>query len=358
MASIKEQIAAAGPRNAQLLSTLAETDHAPASLKQQVAFINDLQDSLKRTEQHISKLNQSTQKELKDHEKYRDSTVKRFAYRVGGKKEKFEQKASKEEREYFEAVVAQKHAEDERTVLRTQLEEARKKKANYEKAADTHKQAQEELDELYNSIFAGPTPDFPEEDPKELSVYEAERKRDDTQTKLTRVSQAVDTLNQAQRAMYICRGRVSEALDYSSWDLFGGGAFADLAERNALSEATSAAMQAGVLVTQARKLDSNVQPFNMPQIAQGNILSDVVFDNIFTDLAFHDKIKQSSADVQRAAAQLTQQHQLAVQRQQEIQKDRTAVEKELARARDELQKIRQDAFEKVAASHPPAYSED
>ncbi|KAF2104165.1 hypothetical protein NA57DRAFT_62838 [Rhizodiscina lignyota] len=358
MSTATEQIASAGPRNAKLLSVLAETDYAPAALKQQIAFIKDLQASLKQTDAHIAKLNQSVQKELKDHEKYRDSTVKRFAYRIGGKKEKFEEKASKEEREYFEAVIAQKAAEDERTMLRGQLEEAQKVKTQFESAVETHRQAQEELSELYEGIFAGPTPDFPEEDAKELPVYEAERRRDEIQTKLTRVSQAVNVLQEAQRAMLVCRDQMLTALDYSTYDIFGGGTFADLAERNALSRATTAAARAMGLVQQARRLDSNVQPFGPLQIAQGNFLSDVVFDNIFTDLAFHDKIKESAADVERASSRLTQQNKQALQRQEGLRKDMQASEKELKRARDELQKVRQDAFEKVAASHPPPYSEE
>ena len=80
-----------------------------------------------------------------------------------------------------------------------------------------------------------------------------------------------------------------------------------------------------------------------------------MFDNIFTDLAFHDKIKQSKYDVDQAASRLSQQYQLAVQRQGALKQDMEAAEKDLKNARIALQKVRQDAFEKVAASHPPPY---
>lgn len=356
MSEVTQAIASAGPRNAQLLSVLAESDYAPAALKQQKAYIADVEATIKRKDNDIKKLEASTKKELKDHEKFRDSHVKRLAYKLGGKKEKFDEKASKEEREYFEAVIAQKAAEDERVMLREQLKDAQRVKGELEGTAETHRQAQEELDELYNSIFAGPTPEFPEEDAKEFPVYDAEKRRGDLQTKLSAGAQALQSLTNAEKLMRASLGEMGEALNWSTWDVFGGGGLSDFMERNALSAASSAAQRAVALVDQARRLDSNVRSIPPVDIANGNIWSDVVFDNIFTDLHFHEKIKQSTLDVQRAAAQVSEQKKLAGQRNDALNREITQAETDLMDARKALQKVRQEAFEKVAASHPPEYS--
>lgn len=46
----------------------------------------------------LDKCVQKTKKERKEHESIRDSTTRRLAHKLTGKKEKFEQKASKEEK--------------------------------------------------------------------------------------------------------------------------------------------------------------------------------------------------------------------------------------------------------------------
>lgn len=354
MSNVHDQITSAGPRNAELLDILAKTDYAPAALKQQVAFMNDVQATLKQTNVRISELEQSVQKELKDHEKYRDSTMRRFAYKVGGKKERFEEKASKEEREYFDAVVAKKAAEDERLMLNNQLNQAHQVKQQIEGAAQTHRKAQEELNELYNSIFAGPTPEFPEEDSKEYPVYEAEKRRAYLQTKLSKGSQAGKLLQEAQHAINTCLNQMFDAKDYSTWDVFGGGLLADGLERNALSKAASSAAQVNMLCDHARRLDGHIPQLHTLQIAQENMLSDVVFDNIFSDLHFQDKIKKSITDIEQAAQFINQQYQLALQRQDGLTKEVAAAEQGLKTARDELQRVRQNTFEQVAASYVPS----
>lgn len=358
MASASERIAAAAPRNAELLATLSKTDYAPAALKQQNAFIADLQASLKQTDATIAKLDQTVKKELKDHEKYRDSTVKRFASKLGGKKSqaKFEEKASKEEKEYFDAVYAKKAAEDERAMLKTQLADAEKVRVEYDSALKTHKDAQEELNEMYEGIFAGPTPDFPDEDPKELAVYEAEKKRNDAQEKLSKSTQAAQCMIEADKVMGYAQTAMGSALNYSTWDVWGGGSFADIAERNALADASSAAQRSLMLVAQAQRLDSAIKHPGQVNIAQGNILSDVLFDNIFTDLAFHEKIKESAINLRIAHQRLAEQRQLVGQRLQSLKVEVEQAEGVLRQARDELQNVRQRAFEQVEAARPPAYT--
>lgn len=359
MADISERIAAAGPRNAQILAVLSDTDYAPAALGQQLAFIADLQASIKQIDSNLTALDARVQKELKDHEKYRDSTVKRFAHKVGGKKSqaKFEEKASKEEREYYEAVFDKKAAEDQKEMLKAQLIEADNVRGEYEAAAKTHKEAQEELNELYDGIFGGPTPEFPEEDPKEFAVYEAEKKRNDLGTKLTRSKQALQCMAQADEIMSYAGSQVQDALSASTWDVVGGGFYADMAERNLLASASSAASKALALAAQARRLDPQIKDPGAVEIAGKNLLSDVLFDNIFTDLAFHQKIQQSEANVRLANNRLKEERKGVFNRQQDLKRTINAAEKELNDARNELQRVRQQAFETVSGSRPPAYDE-
>lgn len=105
MSSIQDQIREAAPQNEQLLSNLRKTESAPAQLAQQNAYLKDLEAQSKVTEKEVSSLKAKTTSELKDHKKYSESTFRRFAHKATGRKERFEEKASKEEREYFDSTL-------------------------------------------------------------------------------------------------------------------------------------------------------------------------------------------------------------------------------------------------------------
>jgi len=88
MPDFRTTLAQAASKNGELLSTLAQTDHAAPGLKQSLAYISDLETQLAALDKELKKLHEVTEDERKDHLKYRDSTVKRFAHKLGGKKGK------------------------------------------------------------------------------------------------------------------------------------------------------------------------------------------------------------------------------------------------------------------------------
>ncbi|KAH8716812.1 hypothetical protein GQ44DRAFT_775940 [Phaeosphaeriaceae sp. PMI808] len=113
MSSIHTKIQEAASQNASLLQGLYETDSAPSQLQQQNAYIQDLDAQIAYTTQRVADLKRKTAIKLKDHEKYRDSTLRRLAHKATGRKETFASKAAKEEKEYFDAIQAQKSAGDQ-----------------------------------------------------------------------------------------------------------------------------------------------------------------------------------------------------------------------------------------------------
>lgn len=101
MTSIAITIRNAAPRHKELLGILSETDHAPPSLEHQKEYVSDLERDMKEISSRLANLQKQREKELKEHEKYRKSVMKRFAYKVARKQERFEEKASKEEQDYL-----------------------------------------------------------------------------------------------------------------------------------------------------------------------------------------------------------------------------------------------------------------
>jgi hypothetical protein len=174
MDDIKQRIRDAAARNEALLATLAETDHAAPDLEQHIRFLADVEFQVSESDARVRELEALRKKELKDHEKYNNSVMRRFFYKVGGKGDKFDARAAREEREYFDAMTAEHRERVANVKLHAQLEAGVVVKEALVGFLNQHKAAQDELDNLYNSIFAGPSgPSFPDEDEKEQDSNEA-----------------------------------------------------------------------------------------------------------------------------------------------------------------------------------------
>jgi hypothetical protein len=354
--TIESKIRDAAGRNRELLNILAQTDHAAPALEQQQRYIADLQNELASVQKRLNELERVRQKELKEHESYRDSVMKRFAFKVSGKKEKFEERAAKEEREYFDVLQQEHQATEMKKSIETMLAEAVRVRQGMEQDVARHNQAQRDLDNLYDSIFKGPTPGFPDEDAKEKEVTEALQQYHDARAKAESEGQAVKILTDAQTSIRNALMSMQEALAYSTRDMWGGGSFTDMLERNALSQAESRLVYARMLVNQAQRFSPAVKALPNVHIAQGSLMSDVFFDNIFTDMMFHEKIEQSTAEVERCAMVLNRELQGAAERHKQLSMGMDARVKRLEDCRVALQKIREGVFDRLGEA-PPAYSE-
>lgn len=360
MASIEAQIQEASSKNAELLAILTRTDYAKPALKQQNDYIHDLESASAANKQHVSKLTAALAKEQKDHEKYKDSVMKRFAFRATGQKEKFAARAEKEEREYFDAVNAEQLAKQEGQNIAEQLEQAQKVKRDLEPHVNEHDQAQQQLDSLYNSIFAGQTPSFPEEDQQENVVRQAWEKYQKLESDLRCQQQVQQVLGQSMSAMNAALGSVNQALSASTFDMFGGGAMADYMERSALGQAEGAFREAARLNEQAKSMStasiSSLPPVN---IAQGNLLGDVLFDSAFSDYRFHQKIKATQEELQRAAVALRQNQGTVEQHSEWYRQEMSKSWRSLEEARKGLQKVREEVFARFAGQYqpPPPYAQ-
>ncbi|KAF2461329.1 hypothetical protein BDY21DRAFT_278709 [Lineolata rhizophorae] len=350
--SVEDKVTEAAPQNAHYLTTLAATDHAPPALQQTLHYLNDLHKNISATQREIKDAEMKTQLHLKDHEKYRDSTVRRFAHRLGGSKskERFAEKADKEEREYYEAAQAEHQAKDRLVVLQQQLEEAHQQRCILEKQVKIHREAQQGLDALYESIFGGSTPEFPEEDSAECAMREARSKYDDLSAKTGTSSRAVELVSKALEAMDQALVQMQEALKYSRADIWIGGSWADALERNALSKAQNYTNQVQMHMLRAQHLRPEIADVGSTDIAQGNLISDVLFDNIFSSMNFHEKIKDSDVRLKRARGKLVEELNKEKQRKDGLNAGLNEAREQLESTRSELQRVREQVFRKVTGT--------
>ncbi|RDL38132.1 uncharacterized protein BP5553_05565 [Venustampulla echinocandica] len=351
--TIHDHINYAATENNALLKTVSETDYAPAAAEQNKNYIAALTRQIRHKERHVEALASVRMKEKSSHEKYQDSTMRRLAYKMSGKRGEFEQKAAKEERDYFEAVQAEFEASRSLEALQKNLKEAQQTKEEMDMVLVTHQAASEALDKLYASVFDGPTPGFPEEDQAEQEVQSAKQLFNEAQGALSNEKQVVQILERTRQVMNYAISHMDDAESASRADIWGiGGSFADLSERSALARARDAVHQVEQLMQQAQQLSHETSPLGPMAIADGHFMSDMLFDNVFSDYAFHQLIKESTTQVVDASKKLVIETQKAKQRVVRWQGVADERRRTLMQAREKLQTIRRGVFDSVAGGLP------
>ncbi|KXT17658.1 hypothetical protein AC579_9048 [Pseudocercospora musae] len=362
MSQLDSTLREAADKNNELLAELRQTDYAPSSLKQNKSYISDLKAQIANTDKELARLHSITEDERKDHVKYRDSNVKRYMYKMGGTKgkDKFASKAEKEEKEFLEAWQQERSAKEGREELGQALQKAESNQTNLQSDTARHDKAQKDLDSLYNSIFSGPTPELPGEDQMEENVKRCREFFDQCNTELDTEKKALEILGYAEQSLKRAYDDIQAALRRSGRDMFGGGTFTDMMERDALANAQNNVHGATRHLNEARRIQPAIKPLSDITIDQGHFFSDVMFDNIFTDMAQHERIQKSEMEMRNAGQQLEAQALEQRNRCAEADKRKGQAGSDLEAARMELQRIRAEAFERVAGSGglgeaPPRY---
>jgi hypothetical protein len=349
MSDIKPRIKESVATNKALLATLTRTDHAAPALEQHKRFLATLKSDLNLSTRNLRSYEERRKKELKEHEDYRDSHFKKFVYRATGKSGKFAERASKEEREYLDVLQKLHTEETVNAEMKARVAEAETVLRELEEELGTNRDAQRRLDELYQSIFSGPTPQFPGDDEREARSDRALQAYHDTRVRVEAETQVMDILNQAATDMRYALSAMEEALSHSRMDMFGGGSFSDMMERDSLNQAERRAQSAQMHVMRAQRISpSGVGNFPNLRFVERSFWGDIVFDNIFSDMEMHERIKDGRVEFQRGAEWVRAQIEAANDRSQVAKMDLRDREAELEAARRDLQKFREDVFEKVA----------
>ena len=366
MTSLQERLRATAAENTRLLQIISESDYAPSALKQSHSYVANLKKDIIAQEKELANTKRTIAKEEAEHKAYQTSHAKRLAYRLGGKKEKFEAKASKEERDWVEAVQIGFECQKKLDTLNQNLAEATATSAQMEKVAAKYTKAQAELDQLYRSIFEGPTPEIPGEDQKEIALYQATAHFDTLQGNVDKEKNIKSLLIETMKFLDQAALNVEEARSNAKMDAFGfDNMFMEIAEHNALTRVRQNVAQADMLLHQARMIRPDIGDIGNIVHAQHNFMGDVLFDNVFSDVAKYDAIKRSQASIMTARNKLKL-------IQQESDEGLTSMIKEAGFAKQDvdekrllLQQIRAEAYHREVSGGvavqtpdgpPPSYT--
>lgn len=195
--SVRESVLAASDENSSLLVKLARTSEAPSIFAAHVAHVSYLKETLDEQETTLKQLIETVDTKFKTHKKYRGSTARKLYYKATRMLSKFESRANMSEQEYFAALGSKSKAEERCQILKRDLDEATKAQEPLDKTAKEHEDTHHRIDELYEKIFAGPTPGFPNEDERENRFYAARKSNEDVKADIIKARCATRLLSLA-----------------------------------------------------------------------------------------------------------------------------------------------------------------
>jgi hypothetical protein len=110
---------------------------------------------------------------------------------------------------------------------------------------------------------------------------------------------------------------IKSALNFSTADMWGAGGWIHMAERNRLTRAETGVANLKMVIQHAQRFDRSIQWIGPMEIASRHIMTDAIFNNIFSGMRTHDRIEASKHRLENAAAKLDEELKRANRRQGE-----------------------------------------
>lgn len=350
---MEAQLLASASQITALLEDVEKYAHAKSDLVSERQRVIELESALFEARRKLSELDQQRSRDLRDHVKSRDSFLRRIAHQASGRRRSFADKAARKEQTQFDQFRAVNEQKEEKDRLDGELDNARRRERRLERLAKKHTTVQIELDTLYDTIFSGPTPQYPEEDPLEIQAEEALREYDSFRLAQEKEEQALDLLQQTSARIRKALAHLECAGGCVEPDMLGGGSTVLQMMNGAQTAAAQKEWQAGVVLhAQARAASGSVG--QMPH-------AHVNAQALATQLAYNGGVKnmnvwRTEQEIKRAAAELKGQVEPAQERVDRGKKTMEEVAGQLDRARTALQEVRTDIFRRVTGVAPPPLS--
>lgn len=347
--SLTDRIQKSHGQSSSLLSSLSSTYSDYTTYPQARDQALALQSQLNALTGPLGRLHFNTEKELRDFQELDKSSVRKGFSRLAHRTDKWEASKDKEEQEWKNARQKEEAMKNQQTQLQQQLSQTEQERDRTESNWHSHTEKQAELDNLYNSTFAGPTPEYPEQEHARANFDAASVAYNDAARQADTAARALKCLTDADKLLHQANIELANAKDMSDMDMFIGGAGISAKKRDDMNRSQRALMIAERSIFEAHTLTPEVRLMDQMDVgAQGSGFTDVMFDNIFTDMRVADEIKASAVKVQKGVqinkAQVTE----AAQRLERRKDELVQATGRRDDARWELQRLRADIFERVA----------
>jgi chromosome segregation ATPase len=353
---VKDYIHASATRHLDLLEILADTEHAEESLRLQKEYVSGLKRELASIQSRIEIAEMNCSFRRLEYDQHRKSVSARLS-RLSSSGIEPPDLMSKPEQELIAAKQKLQRALDSRENVNRLLAQASAAESEYQSLTERNEAARQRLEELYEAIFEGPTPGFPEEDSAERDYQTISKLCDEARRRAESVEMAIVSLEKA-------RSELEKALgNNASTKSPVRKVFFNRSERNnvGLSDASIARVQ--VYVSQAGRLApvSSISSWGLPpmKLEDGDSITPECFhDDIFGDPAFADKLKQSRPHIRSVANALVGRLDAVRKVYDSLKEQLGRRESETDKARERLQDERRKAIEATRnLDRPPDYAD-
>ncbi|KAK7924249.1 hypothetical protein PG985_006303 [Apiospora marii] len=283
MASIHQAILETAARTSELWIQIAQTDYAPSALEQQGHCVVELSEALAKTAAQIKALDENRGTTLRSHQRYRDSIVRRLAYRAACQRNKYQVKAASIAQEYYEVLQQEHRAKEKKLVLERQCRDALTLHENLESIASQHTQAQAELDHLWERVFSRGGSRYQHERALQQKVGSAQETHRQV---LERREESRNTVEALAGAL----SRIAAAFEEVKKALLQGQMSGDGAETRFLQKAQSEVDSAHCLLRQAKcgeEPSSAIERLRMPSRSDKG----AQWDGPYSKILWRDRIK-------------------------------------------------------------------
>jgi hypothetical protein len=265
--TFQERIRSSNSLNTQLISTLSSTPDASREVRETLQYITELLSQIEIGTKNLESLRWRVERLRSEYEVLRDGSTKRLFSKVSGKTDELLAKTSKAEQEYQDAFEEQAKANKNLEASRRNLDEAQRSLPHLRDQAAIQAATRSELDDLYNSIFALPHAEYPQEATAKQEIALLRVPISDLQKQIDIESQALKLLTNARKCLIWSHAAIMNAHSADSNN------FVALSEhhalgvnivQNAMSTAQLHAMQAELVFSSAQLVQPSIQ--NMKEL--------------------------------------------------------------------------------------------
>lgn len=359
--SIRERISEALPDHDRLVQRCIDTERAAQSLGASRDKLADLRRLVfgTRLELAISeRCCRSTEIEL-EARRSQGTTFNRLSGGIFGRKINAWKNAQELEERFKEELRIVATTTAVLDSYKEQLAGAERAHKTLERAETDHKSALEALDALYESIFAGPTSEFPTEDQHELEIAEADHELRNLKSKAPKEQKALHILQQTAPSMQMLMRYMDVAVKLTAQRIQNpGDKRIHQRQEEAVRAAKNTAHQIKVLIKQARKESPEVlcRPVKIPDtpyLDEVERYPSAVSDSTESCLLeFYEALLSAQDDVKAWSKRLDREVMSSARRREDIGTKVVRAEKDLVDMRTKLREIRQDIFDEVMRELP------
>lgn len=324
-----------------LIAELAQTHHASEAFHANERRREDLSGTLAQMANRIASLDKQRETSLRRHTLYRGSVIRRFAFRLIGRAGQFESDADQNRQCYYDILYQEHKAKEEERTLREQHASVTRIAEDLEPAARRHREVQDELDNLFEELFAGALDGDQERTDLKDDIESARQAWRAAQAATEHARLAAALLTAATKDVQKALTEVGRALLYDQGTLDGGYSVEKRHLRQAQAHVSAAQRRFG----QAQRVAGlRVAAMAVPEAPTTAGLQRYRQSGIYAKVGFRDMLRQYARELDAYARGLRRELARLEARREETGAEAQRRERAVEKARGRLRAAHTGAF--------------